>query len=116
MRQTKQRSVILEELRKHVDHPGADDVYHEVRKVLSRISLGTVYRNLELLSEKGVIKKLELGSGQKRFHRWFIFYFFSRGLASHSSLIMGKIIRILSRELSMLEINGTILTSHFLVI
>ena len=38
-----------------------------VRRRLPRISLGTVYRNLEMLSESGVIKKLELGSAQKRF-------------------------------------------------
>ncbi len=67
MRETKQRRIILEELKKHMDHPGADELYHEVRKVLPRISLGTVYRNLDLLSECGVIRKLEYGSGQKRF-------------------------------------------------
>jgi Fur family ferric uptake transcriptional regulator len=34
---------------------------------LPRISLGTVYRNLEILSESGEIKKLEPGSSLKRF-------------------------------------------------
>jgi len=38
-----------------------------VRKRLSRISLGTVYRNLEILSESGEIQKLELGCSSKRF-------------------------------------------------
>lgn len=67
MRITKQRQVILETLKTHVDHPGADRIYQEVKEVLPNISLGTVYRNLELLSEEGVIQKLEYGSGQKRF-------------------------------------------------
>ncbi len=38
-----------------------------VRRRLPRISLGTVYRNLEVLSESGVIRKLELGGSVKRF-------------------------------------------------
>ncbi|MBI9101094.1 MAG: transcriptional repressor [Spirochaetales bacterium] len=67
MRTTKQRTVILEQLMTHKDHPGADIIYEEVRQILPRISLGTVYRNLELLSEAGTILKLEQGGGQKRF-------------------------------------------------
>jgi Fur family ferric uptake transcriptional regulator len=67
MRLTKQRQVILDQLKKHKDHPGADVIYTEVRQILPRISLGTVYRNLEILSEAEVVSKLEYGSGQKRF-------------------------------------------------
>ncbi len=66
MRQTKQRKVILDVLTSHKDHPGADAIYEEVRRILPRISLGTVYRNLEMLSENGTILKIENGS-QKRF-------------------------------------------------
>ena len=64
---TRQRKVILEELRKVFTHPSADEIYEVVRKRLPRISLGTVYRNLEILSENGEIQKLELGCTQKRF-------------------------------------------------
>ena len=64
---TRQRKVIIEELRKVDTHPSADEVYEMVRKRLPRISLGTVYRNLEILSAKGEIQKLELGSTLKRF-------------------------------------------------
>lgn len=67
MRNTEQKSVILEVLQTHKDHPTADQIYAEVRERLPRISLGTVYRNLEKLSSAGVIMKLELGGGQKRF-------------------------------------------------
>ena len=66
-RMTRQRQVILEELRKVGSHPTADGIYEMVRRRLPRISLGTVYRNLETLSESGVIRKLELGGAQKRF-------------------------------------------------
>ena len=67
MRLTSQRQVILEELRKVKSHPTANEVYDMVRKRLPRIGLGTVYRNLDLLAEKGIIKKLEVGGDQKRF-------------------------------------------------
>ena len=67
MRLTSQRQVILEELRKVKSHPTANDVYDMVRKRLPRIGLGTVYRNLDLLAEKGIIRKLEVGGDQKRF-------------------------------------------------
>ena len=67
LRMTRQRKVILEELRKVNTHPSADEVYEMVRKRLPRISLGTVYRNLEILSESGVIQKLEPGCSLKRF-------------------------------------------------
>jgi Fur family ferric uptake transcriptional regulator len=64
---TRQRQVILEELRQVNTHPSADEIYEMVRKRLPRISLGTVYRNLEILSESGEIQKVELGSCLKRF-------------------------------------------------
>ena len=67
MRLTNQRQVILEELRKVKSHPTANEVYDMVRTRLPRIGLGTVYRNLDLLAEKGVIRKLEVGGEQKRF-------------------------------------------------
>ena len=67
LRLTRQRKVILEELRKVDTHPSADELYEMVRKRLPRISLGTVYRNLEILSESGEIQKLELGCTLKRF-------------------------------------------------
>ena len=67
LRMARQRRVILEELRKVDTHPSADEVYEMVRKYLPRISLGTVYRNLEILSERGEIQKLEPGCSLKRF-------------------------------------------------
>lgn len=66
-RMTKQRMVILEELRKVTSHPTADEVYSLVRARLPRISLGTVYRNLDLLADAGTILKLEAAGSQKRF-------------------------------------------------
>jgi Fur family ferric uptake transcriptional regulator len=66
-RMTKQRATILAELRYLNSHPTADEIYGLVRQKLPRISLGTVYRNLELLTETREILKLEYAGFQKRF-------------------------------------------------
>ncbi|WP_432738498.1 Fur family transcriptional regulator [Maridesulfovibrio sp. FT414] len=65
-RRSKQRELILEELKGLTCHPTADELYEMVRKRISNISLGTVYRNLELLAANGVILKIETG-GKNRF-------------------------------------------------
>ena len=67
LRMTTQRKIILEELRKLNTHPSADEIYEVVRLRLPRISLGTVYRNLDVLSELGAIQTLELSGSLKRF-------------------------------------------------
>lgn len=67
MRMTKQRKLILEELRRVQDHPTAYEVYERVKSRLPQISLGTVYRNLEILSASGIISRLEMTQGQRRF-------------------------------------------------
>ena len=67
LRMTQQRRVILDELRKVTSHPTADAVYRMVRRRLPNISLGTVYRNLEILSESGMIQKLEPGGSARRY-------------------------------------------------
>ncbi|MGA6924366.1 MAG: transcriptional repressor [Desulfosarcina sp.] len=66
-RMTRQRQVILEEVRRINNHPAADEIYERVRKRLPRISLGTVYRNLDLLCELGEIQRLELSGSMKRY-------------------------------------------------
>lgn len=67
LRMTRQRKLILEEMRRVKRHLSADQVYDIVRRRLPRISLGTVYRNLEILSELGEIRKLEYAGSIKRF-------------------------------------------------
>ncbi|HDQ41556.1 MAG TPA: transcriptional repressor [Desulfonatronum sp.] len=66
-RLTPQRKVILEELRNTRSHPTADEVYQLVRKRLPRISLGTVYRNLDFLHSQGLVCKLDKAGSQMRF-------------------------------------------------
>jgi len=66
-RNTPQRKVLLEELRKVSSHPTAAELYELVRRRMPKISLGTVYRNLELLTESGTIQKLATGRAEARF-------------------------------------------------
>ena len=67
LRKTHQREIILEELCAHPVHPTADELYERVRKRLPRVSLATVYRNLEILSDLGIIQKIETAGRQKRY-------------------------------------------------
>ena len=66
-RNTVQRQVILEELRAVNSHPTATELYEMVRKQLPKVSLGTVYRNLELLAQSKTIRKLELTGSEAHF-------------------------------------------------
>jgi len=66
-RMTNQREIILEELRNCQNHPTADELYQQVAKRLPRISLATVYRNLEILTQLGLIRKIAVSGRRKRF-------------------------------------------------
>ena len=67
LRTTQQRTIILEEIRSSNSHPSADELFSRVKKRLPRISLGTVYRNLEILNQLGEIQELKLSGSLKRY-------------------------------------------------
>ena len=64
---TPQRRVILDELRLIETHPTAREVFDRVRRRLPHISLGTVYRNLDVLSRHGLIRRLEVNCPERRY-------------------------------------------------
>jgi Fur family peroxide stress response transcriptional regulator len=64
---SRQRTLVLETLLKHRDHPTADDLYREVKEDLPQISLGTVYRNLKKLAENGVISRISVPDSPDRY-------------------------------------------------
>ena len=66
-RMTNQRRIILEELRKLHTHPTVDELYALVKTRMPHISLGTVYRNLDLLAETGKVVKLSSAGNMRRF-------------------------------------------------
>ncbi|MFA6566893.1 MAG: transcriptional repressor [Victivallales bacterium] len=64
---TTQRKTIIEELKKLKTHPTADQFYELLRKKTPKISVASVYRNLEVLSSLGMIAKLETSGARNRF-------------------------------------------------
>lgn len=66
LRNTRQRQIVLDTVKAHGDHPSADQLYLDVRALDPKISLGTVYRNLKVLSKRGDIQHINV-SGVERF-------------------------------------------------
>ncbi|MGN0373101.1 MAG: transcriptional repressor [Enterocloster sp.] len=64
---SRQRESIKASLMSRHDHPTADALYASIREQFPNISLGTVYRNLNLLVETGEIRKLTCGDGADHF-------------------------------------------------
>lgn len=67
LKYSRQRASILEYLSQTTAHPTADTVYMHVRQEFPNISLGTVYRNLNLLADIGEIIKIPTPDGGDRF-------------------------------------------------
>jgi Fe2+ or Zn2+ uptake regulation protein len=57
-RDTKQRRVVFETIRGTLSHPTADWIFERVRTTLPKISLGTVYRNLSVLKDEGMVREI----------------------------------------------------------
>ncbi len=64
---SRQRQSIQDYLANSYDHPTADMVYMHVKKEYPNISLGTVYRNLNLLTDMGEALKINTPNGGHRF-------------------------------------------------
>lgn len=67
LKYSRQRESIKACLMGRKDHPTADALYTSIREQFPNISLGTVYRNLNLLVELGEIRKLSCGDGTDHF-------------------------------------------------
>lgn len=64
---SKQRYIILQELKKLDTHPTADELYPIVKKIMPKISLATVYRNLNSLADQRFILRIMYGGSKARF-------------------------------------------------
>lgn len=67
MNYSKQREVIQHIVLSHKIHPTADMVYRLLHEEYPNISLATVYRNLNKLTEIGVISKITIPNASDRF-------------------------------------------------
>lgn len=59
MNYSRQREIILDTLKSNVVHPTAEYIYSILQKENPKISLATLYRNLNQLAEHGIIKKID---------------------------------------------------------
>lgn len=66
-RRSRQRESILELLRSTKTHPTASWIYDKLKIEFPRLSLGTVYRNLNILTQQGLINKIDCGSTFDRY-------------------------------------------------
>ena len=64
-RHSRQRQAVLDAVTARCDHPTADQIYLDVRAKDDRISRGTVYRNLALLSKSGQITHVKVPTADR---------------------------------------------------
>lgn len=64
---SRQREAVLNVLCSTKTHPTAAWIYENVRLVIPNISLGTVYRNLTVLEQEGIIRKIPVGDNHEHF-------------------------------------------------
>lgn len=58
-RRTRQREVVFRIVAATSGHPTADWIYAEARKLIPNVSLGTVYRNLQVLEREGRVRAID---------------------------------------------------------
>jgi Fur family peroxide stress response transcriptional regulator len=66
-KRSRQRERILELLQGTGRHPAADWIYRQLKDEFPNLSMGTVYRNLSILIEQGLVKRIDFGSTFDRF-------------------------------------------------
>ncbi|MFQ5903809.1 MAG: Fur family transcriptional regulator [Candidatus Binatia bacterium] len=64
-RDTRQLEAVWEAVKDETSHPTADQIFEKVRTVIPKISLGTVYRNLQKLVALEKLQVLTLGRTQR---------------------------------------------------
>lgn len=69
MRYSHQRERIFRAVVESCEHPTANMVYEQLKTDMPRLSLGTVYRNLNQLADAGRLKKIPLADGSCRFDK-----------------------------------------------
>lgn len=67
LRHSRQRDRIYEYLAASKEHPSAEMVYNDLRPEIPGLSLGTVYRNLKLLEELGMVRRVTSFQGTERY-------------------------------------------------
>ncbi|MBQ3583863.1 MAG: transcriptional repressor [Lachnospiraceae bacterium] len=101
---SKQRDAIVEYLMSRKDHPTADKIYHAIREDFPNISLGTVYRNLTLLAELGMIQKVSCGDSSEHF---------DGNPMPHNHFICTNCGNVIDLEMENIDFVDTLAAKHF---
>lgn len=64
---SRQREIIYDQVMNYPTHPTVEEVYNALKPDNPNLSLGTVYRNLNQLSEAGMLMKIPIADGSDRF-------------------------------------------------
>ena len=94
---TTQRKAMIDELKKLKTHPTADEFYEVIRRKIPKVSIASVYRNLDVLSNTGHVLKIETSGTRMRF---------DGDLSRHYHLRCsncGKVIDFLPKGMDLLE-------------
>jgi len=91
---TPQRLAIYQILAGDDSHPGAEDIYRRIKPNLPSLSLGTVYRTLELFEAQGLVSRVDAFSDQSRF---------DANLDAHHQLVCVQCHRVVDFEDQRLE-------------
>ncbi len=111
MKHSTQRDAILNELCSRKDHPTADELYWALRRTMPNISMGTVYRNLSLLTDNGQIRRITCGGADR----------FDATTDNHYHLQCTECGRVIDIEMPVMEslereveniLNAAVLTHH----
>ena len=107
VRNTVQRTLVLETVQRLCSHPTADEIYAEISKICPSISRATIYRNLQQLCESGVIVRREIPGSPDRYDHLTSQHYHAR------CLLCGKVIDVdMEEEVVMVEQAGVVLASH----
>lgn len=101
---SRQRQCIIDYLMHTAEHPTAEMVYLHVREQYPRVSLGTIYRNLRILTEQGQILSLSCGDGYERF---------DGNTKPHNHFICRQCGRVLDLEMDSFEHINTLAAVNF---
>ncbi|WP_294500588.1 transcriptional repressor [uncultured Gemmiger sp.] len=91
MRYSHQRELILKEVLSRKDHPTAEQICTSLREVCPRLSLGTVYRDLNTLVEIGKVRRVSIPGEADRF---------DAELGVHQNLFCRKCRKVVSLPIS----------------
>ncbi len=104
LKYSRQREIILNFLMTRKDHPTAEVIYNNIKEECPKISLGTVYRNLTVLADIGLIQRIPCGDSSEHFD----------GNADiHPHFVCNECYKVIDLEMDNLDFLNTLANKNF---